>query len=116
MAQRARGRKNTEKIHENNNSRHCAWRYALCALRCCLSAAATGKVPRIGVLSGIGGPNHPGLQVEAFRQGLRELGYIEGKNIMIEYRYVEAKVDRVPNLVAELMQLKIDVFLCEGIR
>jgi hypothetical protein len=48
----------------------------------CLPANAqqpARKVPRIGVVAGIGDPNHPGLQVEAFRQGLRELGYIEGK-------------------------------------
>jgi ABC-type uncharacterized transport system substrate-binding protein len=79
----------------------------------CFSAGAQQpkKIPRIGFVAGIGNPNTPGLQVEAFRQGLRELGYVEGKNILIEYRYVEAKVDRIPTLVAELMQLKIDVFL-----
>ena len=43
------------------------------------------------------------------RQGLRNLGYIEGKNIVIEYRYFEGKVDRIPSLVAELLQLKLDV-------
>jgi putative ABC transport system substrate-binding protein len=79
----------------------------------CFSAGAQQpkKIPRIGFVAGIGNPNTPGLQVEALRQGLRELGYVEGKNILIEYRYVEAKVDRIPTLVAELMQLKIDVFL-----
>jgi len=79
----------------------------------CLPAEAQQptKMPRIGFVSGTGDPNTPGFQVEAFRQGLRELGYIEGKNILIEYRYVEAKVDRIPNLVAELMQLKVDVFI-----
>lgn len=74
-------------------------------------AQQPAKIPRIGFVSGIGDPNTPGLQVEAFRQGLLELGYIEGKNILIEYRFVEAKVDRIPNLVTELMQLKVDVFL-----
>ena len=87
----------------------------LCAmlLALCFNAYAQqpAKVARIGFVAGIGNPNTPGLQVEAFRQGLRELGYVEGKNILVEYRYVEAKVDRIPTLVAELMQLKIDVFL-----
>jgi putative ABC transport system substrate-binding protein len=74
-------------------------------------AQQPAKIPRIGFVSGIGDPNTPGLQVEAFRRGLRELGYIEGKNVLIEYRYVEAKVDRIPSFVDELMQLKVDVFL-----
>jgi putative tryptophan/tyrosine transport system substrate-binding protein len=69
------------------------------------------KVPRVGFLSGSGDPNTPGLQLEAFRRGLQELGYIEGKNILVEYRYVEGRVDRIPSLVAELMQLKVDVFI-----
>ena len=68
------------------------------------------KVPRIGFVSGVGDPTTPGFQVEAFRQGLRDLGYIEGKNILVEYRYVEGKLDRIPSLVAELVQLKVDVF------
>src|SRR6266436_967826 len=69
------------------------------------------KVPRIGFLSGSGDLNTPGLQIEAFRRGLRDLDYIEGKHILVEYRYVEGKVDRIPSLVAELMQLKVDVFI-----
>src|SRR5215467_1295119 len=54
------------------------------------------KVPRIGYLSGTGDPSNPGPYVEALRQGLRDLGYIEGKNIAIEYRGAEGKLDRVP--------------------
>src|SRR6266436_4437515 len=69
------------------------------------------KVPRIGFLSGSGDPNTPGLQLEAFRRGLQELGYIEGKNILVEYRYVEGRVDRIPSLVTELVQLKVDVIV-----
>ena len=49
------------------------------------------KIPRIGYLSGAGDPTNPGPYVEAFRQGLRDLGYIEGKNILVEYRYAEGK-------------------------
>ena len=49
--------------------------------------------------------------MEAFRQGLRDLGYIEGKNILVEYRYIEGKLDRYPSLVAELVQLKVDVLV-----
>src|ERR1041385_8666740 len=47
------------------------------------------KIPRIGYLSGAGDPSNPGPNVEAFRRGLQELGYIEGKNILVEYRYIE---------------------------
>jgi hypothetical protein len=69
------------------------------------------KVPRIGFLLSSGDANNPGPSVQAFRQGLRDLGYIEGKNILIEYRYVEGKVDRIPSLVAELVRLKVDVLV-----
>jgi putative ABC transport system substrate-binding protein len=79
----------------------------------CLPAQAQqpARIPRIGYLAGFGNPNNPGPQVEAFRQGLRELGYIEGKNLLVEYRYVEEKQDRVPSLVAELLQLKVDILV-----
>jgi ABC-type uncharacterized transport system substrate-binding protein len=76
------------------------------------------KVPRIGFVSG-GNANSPPPAIEAFRQGLRDLGYIEGKNILIEYRYSEGKDDRLPRVVAELIQLKVDVLvspLQRGIR
>jgi putative ABC transport system substrate-binding protein len=71
-------------------------------------AQQAGKIPRIGVLF-IGGRNQPHL--EAFKQGLRERGYTEGKNIILEYRYAEGKEDRLPELAAELVHLKIDVIV-----
>jgi putative tryptophan/tyrosine transport system substrate-binding protein len=69
------------------------------------------KVPRIGYVSGFGDPNNPGPQVEAFRQGLRDFGYIEGKNILVEYRYIEGKRNQISGLVSELVQLKVDVLV-----
>jgi len=69
------------------------------------------KVPRIGYVSATGDANNPGPQIEAFRQGLRDLGYFEGNNINVEYRYVEGKRDRISSLVAELVQLKVDVLV-----
>jgi putative tryptophan/tyrosine transport system substrate-binding protein len=67
------------------------------------------KVPRIGVLS----PGSPGPSplLDAFRQGLRELGYVEGQNIAIEYRFAEAKSEPLPELAAELVRLRMDVIL-----
>ncbi|MBI2089239.1 MAG: ABC transporter substrate-binding protein, partial [Deltaproteobacteria bacterium] len=74
-------------------------------------AQRQAKVPRLGYVSGSGDPSAAGPHVEAFRQGLRDRGYIEGKNILVEYRYAEGKLDRVPGLVAELLQLKVDVLV-----
>jgi len=76
----------------------------------CLSAEAqqAPKVPRIGYLSGTG-PKAP--TVVGFRRGLRDLGYIEGENILIEYRDIGVTQDRIPSLVAELVQLKVDVLV-----
>jgi putative ABC transport system substrate-binding protein len=68
------------------------------------------KVPRIGFL----GPrtrSDGGGYVDAFLQGLRDLGWVDGKTIVIEYRWAEGKSDRVPDLVAELVRLKVDVIL-----
>ena len=59
-----------------------------------------------------GTSSNPGLTVQAFRQGLQELGYTEGKNIHVEYRYVEGALGRIPNLVDELLQQKVDVLVC----
>ena len=67
------------------------------------------KVPRIGYISGTGTSADQGPYVEALRQGLRDLGYVEGKNIVLEYRYAERKLDRSPSLAAELVQLKVDI-------
>lgn len=67
------------------------------------------KVPRIGYVSSGDPSTEPRLA--AFRRGLRDLGYIEGKNILIEYRYAEGKPDEVPGLVTELVQLKVDVLV-----
>jgi putative ABC transport system substrate-binding protein len=79
----------------------------------CVTAEAQqrGNVPRIGYVSSIGDVNNPGPRVQAFRQGLRDLGYIEGKNILVEFRYLEGDVNRAPALVAELVQLKVDALV-----
>ena len=80
--------------------------FALCVP---VKAQQPTKIPRIGYVSGAD-LNDPGPE-KAFRQGLRDLGYIEGKNILIEYRSQEGKADRGPGLVAELVQLKVDVLV-----
>src|SRR4030095_14862769 len=70
------------------------------------------KVPRIGLLvpSSSDSP-----QRDAFLQGLRDLGYVEGKNITIEYRYTEGQLDRLPDLAAELVRLNVDVIVTAAI-
>jgi putative ABC transport system substrate-binding protein len=70
----------------------------------------TGKLPRIGFVSGTGDANNPGPNLESFQQSLRDLGYIEGKNILVEYRYAAGRNERFPTLVAELVNLKVDLF------
>jgi ABC-type uncharacterized transport system substrate-binding protein len=81
----------------------------------CVSAGAqpAKKVPRIGFLSAVS-PSTISARVEAFREGLRELGYVEGKNIFIEWRFAEGKSDRLPSLAAELVRLKVDVIVSEA--
>ena len=71
------------------------------------------KVPRIGFLLGAT-PSANTVRIEAFRQGLRDLGYVEGKNIVIEERYAEGKLDRLPALAAELVRLKVDIIVSAG--
>jgi putative ABC transport system substrate-binding protein len=73
----------------------------------------TQKVPRIGFLFAVS-PSAVSARIEAFRQGLRELGYVEGKSIVIEWRYAEEKPDRLLSLVAELVRLKVDVIVTAG--
>ena len=71
------------------------------------------KVPRIGYLSSLD-PATESARAEAIRLALRELGYIEGQNIAIEYRYAEGKRDRAPELAAELVRLKVDIIVVAG--
>ena len=71
------------------------------------------KIPRIGYLTA-SSLSANAARIEAFRQGLRELGYVEGKNIVIEYRYAEGKLDRQSELAAELVGLKVDVIVTGG--
>jgi putative tryptophan/tyrosine transport system substrate-binding protein len=89
----------------------------LCAmlLAFCSSAQAqqAGKVPRIGFL-GNSTASGSGVSVETFRQELSKLGWIEGKNITIEYRFAEQKVERLPELAAELVRLKVDLIVASG--
>ncbi len=92
-------------------------RIVLCAMIFVLSFSAEAqqpaKIPRLGYLTA---PPFSALtaQHEAFRQGLRELGYVEGKNIFIEWRSAEAKLDRLPELAAELVRLKVEVIVTAG--
>jgi putative ABC transport system substrate-binding protein len=69
------------------------------------AAQRTGKVPRIGYLS----VAPRSVNVDAFEQGLRELGYTLGQDIIIDYRFGEGRVDRMPPLAEELLRLKVDV-------
>ncbi|MGH7771225.1 MAG: ABC transporter substrate binding protein, partial [Candidatus Binatia bacterium] len=73
-------------------------------------AQQPAKIPRIGVLLSAS-RSFTSTRTDAFLQGLRELGYIEGQNIAIEYRYAEGKQDRLPELAAELVRLKADVIV-----
>jgi putative tryptophan/tyrosine transport system substrate-binding protein len=83
----------------------------LLAVAVIAEAQPQAKIPRIGYVSGTGDSSNPGPYVEALRQGLRDLGYVEGKNFLIEYRGAEGKPDRMPSLVTELVQLKVDVLV-----
>jgi ABC-type uncharacterized transport system substrate-binding protein len=87
---------------------------ALCAVLSALSLSAEAqqpaKIPRIGYLGG----NSPNSRSETFRQGLGELGYVEGKNIVIEWRHHGGKLDRLPALAAELVRLKVDIIITVG--
>ena len=74
-------------------------------------AEQSAKIPLVGVLRGDSPPNP---SVEAVQQALRDLGYLEGKNIVIEYRYAEGKVDRLPKLAEELVRLNVDVIWAVG--
>ena len=94
------------------------WRYAAILLALAGHAAVgdaqqPARIPRVGFVAAA----HPAAvaaRTEAFRQGLRELGYVEGLNVVVDYRYAEEQFDRVPALVDELIRLKADVIVSAG--
>jgi putative tryptophan/tyrosine transport system substrate-binding protein len=90
---------------------------ALCSLLLAPCSAVEAqqptKIPLIGSLSG-SSPSTSPVRHEAFRQGLRDLGYVEGKNIVIERRWADGKFDRLPALAAELVRLKADIIVTAG--
>jgi putative ABC transport system substrate-binding protein len=75
-------------------------------------AQQPAKIPRIGVLIS-GRPSIASRRIQAFKSGLRELGYVEGKNITLEYRYAEGKVESVSDLAADLVRLKVDIIVTD---
>ena len=88
----------------------CASLFALCV---CAEAQQPAKVPRIAFLTNNFRSTFPAGD-EAFRRGLRELGYVEGKNIIIEWRYAEGKFDRLTTLADELVALKVEAIVTGG--
>ncbi|MDP2602290.1 MAG: ABC transporter substrate-binding protein [Deltaproteobacteria bacterium] len=88
----------------------CATLFALCVPT---EAQQPARIPRIGILI-VPSASIFSARVEAFRRRLRELGYVEGKNIVIEYRYAEGKRERLPDLAAELVRLEVDVIVTTG--
>ena len=88
----------------------CAMLFALCGS---VDAQQTGKVARIGFLDGTTASGMAVL-LEPFRQELAKLGWIEGKNIVIEYRFSERKRERLPELAADLVRLKVDLLVASG--
>ena len=78
----------------------------------CTEAQQPGEIPRVGVLSPF--ISSADLLLEAFRQGLREIGYMEGQNIAIEHRSAEGRDVSAPALAAELVRLKVDIILTTG--
>jgi putative tryptophan/tyrosine transport system substrate-binding protein len=86
---------------------------ALVAFAVIAEAQQPAKVPRIGFVSAISSSTISS-RVEAFRQGLRELGYVEEKNIVVEYRYSDGKLERLKDFAAELVRLKVDTIVTAG--
>src|SRR5215470_18850834 len=84
----------------------CVMLFALCYPA---GAQQPAKVPRIGYLTSFGAP----LRIDAFREGLKDLGYIDGKNVLIEIRHPKGNIEEVRELVAELLKLKVDVLVAE---
>src|SRR5438552_18987428 len=78
-----------------------------------LASLGQSKVARIGYLAGSSITDNA-QYVQAFREGLHELGYVEGKNLVIEYRWAEGNFERLPDLAAELVRLRVDVIVAVG--
>ena len=99
-------------------AQHSVFVVSLCGVLIALCGSAEAQqpknVPRIGFLSAVS-PSTISARLHAFRQGLRELGYVEGKNIVIEWRSAEGKSDRLPGLAAELVRLKVDLVVSGGV-
>ena len=98
--------------HEEKNHGPYSLRHALRALRS-VEAQQQAKVPKIGWL-GAGPGSLPTSPSELFWREFRELGYVEGKNIAIEYRYADDKLDRLPALADELVRLKVEILVAGG--
>jgi len=73
-----------------------------------------GRLPRVGFLGNMAPPPPPVSQLDGFLEGLRELGYVEGHNILIEYRWARGKLDQLPALAAELARLNVAVMVVAG--
>jgi putative tryptophan/tyrosine transport system substrate-binding protein len=115
MELRAKGKE--QEKHGRNPMRKRVIGFTLSTLLFALGLSAQAqqakRIPRIGYLTAAS-PSANAARIEAFRQGLRELGYVEGKNIVIEWRYGGGKLDRVPALAAELVRLKVEVIVSGG--
>ena len=99
--------------HEEKNHGPYPLRHALCAFGLPAHGAATGESATDSLSAGAS-PSAIAPRTAAFRQRLRELGYVEGKNIVIEFRYAEENLDRLPALAADLVRLKVDVIVTAG--
>jgi putative ABC transport system substrate-binding protein len=110
-------RKGIRQRSANNRGKTRIFPFVLCAMLLALGFSAEAqqpkKAPRIGFLMNTS-PSAISDRIAAFRQGLRELGYTEGKNIVIEYRWAEGKIERLPSLATELVRLDVDVILTAG--
>jgi len=103
------------KTSSKRTCRHARQFVFVCLVTVILPTVASGaqqlaKMPRIGLLNALFPTTNP-TRIEAFREGLRDAGYVEGKNIVLEYRYAERKVGRLSALAAELVNLKVDVIV-----
>ena len=90
--------------------------WSLLAAALAASAQPAGQIPRIGYLSILRPPGGPDAYLDAFREGLREHGWVEGQTIAIDYRWAEESPDRLPALAAELVRLRVDVIFASAAR